>query len=76
MVYRLLQRIFHILVPMPLTAAGEAPIAKGISFTTVTRDTNIIAQVIAGESTGFLLFHPIRVATITEFGQHMDFGTT
>ena len=45
----------------------------GISFTTVTRDTNIIAQVIAGESTVSSCFTPDQVATITEFGQHMDF---
>ena len=49
-VYRPLQRIFHIGADA-LTAAGEALTAMGISFTTVTRDTNIIAQVIAGEST-------------------------
>ena len=63
-VYRPLQRIFHIGADA-LTAAGEALTALGVSFTTVTRDTNIIAQVIAGEST--------VVSTITEFGQHMDF---
>ena len=45
-VYRPLQRIFHIGADA-LTAAGEALTAMGISFTTVTRDTNIIAQVIA-----------------------------
>ena len=49
-VYRPLQRIFHIGADA-LTAAGEALTALGISFTTVTRDTNIIAQVMAGEST-------------------------
>ena len=71
-VYRPLQRIFHIGADA-LTAAGEALTAMGISFTTVTRDTNIIAPVIAGESTVSSCFTPDQVATITEFGQHMDF---
>jgi YidC/Oxa1 family membrane protein insertase len=71
-VYRPLQRIFHIGADA-LTAAGEALTAMGISFTTVTRDTNIIAQVIAGESTVSSCFTPDQVSTITEFGQHMDF---
>ena len=71
-VYRPLQRIFHVGADA-LTAAGEALTAMGISFTTVTRDTNIIAQVIAGESTVSSCFTPDQVATITEFGQHMNF---
>ena len=69
---RPLQRIFHIGADA-LTAAGEALTTLGISFTTVTRDTNIIAQVIAGESTVTSCFTPDQVSTITEFGQHMDF---
>ena len=71
-VYRPLQRIFHIGADA-LTAAGEALTTLGISFTAVTRDTNIIAQVIAGESTVTSCFTPDQVSTITEFGQHMDF---
>ena len=71
-VYRPLQRIFHIGTDA-ITAAGEAMTALGISFTTVTRDTNIIAQVLAGESTVTSCFTPEQVSTITEFGQHMDF---
>ena len=71
-VYRPLQRIFHIGTEA-ITAAGEALTALGISFTTVTRDTNIIAQVLAGESTVTSCFTPEQVSTITEFGQHMDF---
>ena len=71
-VYRPLQRIFHIGTDA-LTAAGEALTALGISFTTVTRDTNIIAQVLAGESTVTSCFTPEQVSTISEFGQHMDF---
>ncbi len=71
-VYRPLQRIFHIGTDT-ITAAGEALTALGISFTTVTRDTNIIAQVLAGESTVTSCFTPEQVSTITEFGQHMDF---
>jgi len=45
----------------------------GISFTQVTRDTNIIAQVLAGESTVTSVFTADQLNTITEFGQHMDF---
>lgn len=71
-VYRPLQRIFHIGTDA-ITAAGEALTALGISFTTVTRDTNIIAQVLAGESTVTSCFTPEQISTITEFGQHMDF---
>ena len=71
-VYRPLQRIFHVGADA-LTSAGEALTALGVSFTTVTRDTNIIAQVIAGESTVASCFTPEQVSTITEFGQHMDF---
>ena len=71
-VYNPLERIFHISAAA-LTAAGEALTTLGISFTTVTRDTNIIAQVIAGESTVTSCFTPDQVSTITEFGQHMDF---
>ena len=71
-VYNPLERIFHISAAA-LTAAGEALTTLGISFTTVTRDTNIIAQVIAGEGTVTSCFTPDQVSTITEFGQHMDF---
>ena len=71
-VYNPLQRIFHISAAA-LTAAGEALTAAGVSFTAITRDTNIIAQVIAGESTVSSCFTPDQVATITEFGQHMNF---
>ena len=71
-VYNPLERIFHISAAA-LASAGEALTAAGISFTAITRDTNIIAQVIAGESTVSSCFTPDQVATITEFGQHMDF---
>lgn len=71
-VYRPLQRIFHISVEV-LTAAGEALTALGIEFTTVTRDTNIIAQVVAGESSVTSAFTAEQIATITEFSHHMDF---
>ena len=46
-VYRPLQRIFHIGADA-INAAGSAMEALGISFTQVTRDTNIIEQVLAG----------------------------
>ena len=71
-VYRPLQRIFHI-GTAAMNAAGDALTALGIGFTTVTRDTNIIAQVMAGESTVTSAFTADQVSTITEFGQHMDF---
>ena len=71
-VYRPLQRIFHI-GAAAITAAGDAMTALGISFTQVTRDTNIIAQVLAGESTVTSVFTADQLNTITEFGQHMDF---
>ena len=71
-VYRPLQRIFHIGADA-LTAAGEALTAMGISFTTVTRDTNIIAQVVAGNSGVIGCFSADQIATITEFSQHMNF---
>ena len=71
-VYNPLERIFHISAAA-LTAAGEALTASGVAFTAITRDTNIIAQVIAGESTVTSCFTPEQVSTITEFGQHMDF---
>ena len=67
-----LQRIFHIGADA-ITAAGDAMTALGISFTQVTRDTNIIAQVLAGESTVTSVFTADQLNTITEFGQHMDF---
>ena len=71
-VYRPLQRIFHIGADA-LTAAGEALTTLGISFTTVTRDTNIIAQVVAGNSGVIGCFSADQIATITEFSQHMNF---
>ena len=43
------------------------------SFTAITRDTNIIAQVVAGNSGVIGCFSADQIATITEFGQHMDF---
>lgn len=71
-VYHPLQRIFHIGSDV-LTAAGEALTALGIEFTTVTRDTNIIAQVVAGEASVMNVFSAEELATITEFSHHMDF---
>lgn len=71
-VYHPLQRIFHIGADA-LEAAGEALTALGIQFTAVTRDTNVIAQVIAGESSVISNFTAEQVQTIAEFGQHMDF---
>lgn len=71
-VYHPLQRIFQISAEA-LEAAGAALTNLGISFTMVTRDTNIIAQVLAGESTVSAAFSAEQLAKIAEFGQHMDF---
>ncbi len=71
-VYNPLQRIFHISADV-LTAAGEAMTAAGVSFTAITRDTNIIAQVVAGESSVLSCFTADQIETITEFSRHMNF---
>ena len=71
-VYNPLERIFHISAAA-LTAAGEALTAAGVSFTAITRDTNIIAQVVAGNSGVIGCFSADQIATITEFSQHMNF---
>ena len=66
-VYRPLQRIFHIGADA-LTAAGEALTAMGISFTTVTRDTNIIARVpqysLAAENLPLLILPVLAIVTM------------
>lgn len=71
-VYRPLQRIFHIGTEA-LEAAGEALTALGIQFTAVTRDTNIIAQVVAGEASVTGNFTAEQINTMTEFSKHMNF---
>ena len=71
-VYNPLERIFHISAAA-LTAAGEALTASGVTFTAITRDTNIIAQVVAGNSGVLGCFSAEQIATITEFSQHMNF---
>ena len=71
-VYRPLQRIFHMSAQL-LDTAGEALTALGIQFTVVTRDTNIINQVLAGEPSVTGVFSPEQLSTITEFSQHMNF---
>ena len=71
-VYNPLERIFHISAAA-LASAGEALTAAGISFTAITRDTNIIAEVLAGNSGVLGCFSVEQIATITEFGQHMNF---
>ena len=71
-VYNPLERIFHISAAA-LTAAGEALTASGVAFTAITRDTNIIAQVVAGNSGVIGCFSADQIATITEFSQHMNF---
>ena len=71
-VYNPLERIFHISAAA-LASAGEAMTAAGISFTAITRDTNIIAEVLAGNSGVLGCFTAQQIATITEFGQHMNF---
>ena len=71
-VYNPLERIFHISAAA-LASAGEALTAAGVSFTAITRDTNIIAQVVAGNSSVIGCFSADQIATITEFSQHMNF---
>ena len=71
-VYNPLERIFHISAEA-LTAAGEALTASGVAFTAITRDTNIIAQVVAGNGGVLGCFSAEQIATITEFSQHMNF---
>ena len=71
-VYNPLERIFHISA-VALTAAGEALTASGVAFTAITRDTNIIAQVVAGNGGVLGCFSAEQIATITEFSQHMNF---
>ena len=70
--YNPLERIFHISAAA-LASAGEAMTAAGISFTAITRDTNIIAEVVAGNSGVLGCFTAQQIATITEFSQHMNF---
>ena len=71
-VYNPLERIFHISAAA-LASAGEALTASGVAFTAITRDTNIIAQVVAGNSGVIGCFSADQIATITEFSQHMNF---
>ena len=72
-VYNPLQRIFHISAAA-LTSAGEALTAAGVNFTTITRDTTIISQLVAGGNAELLkCFTAEQIATITEFSQHMTF---
>ena len=71
-VYNPLERIFHISAAA-LASAGEALTTAGVSFTAITRDTNIIAQVVAGNSGVIGCFSADQIATITEFSQHMNF---
>ena len=71
-VYNPLQRIFHISAAA-LTNAGEALTAAGISFTAITRDTNIIAEILAGNSGVIGCFNAEQINVITEFSQHMNF---
>ena len=71
-VYNPLERIFHISAAA-LASAGEAMTAAGISFTAITRDTNIIAEVVAGNSGVLGCFSAQKISTITEFSQHMNY---
>ena len=71
-VYRPLQRIFHIGAET-LEAAGAALTNLGIQFSTVTRDTNIIAQAVAGEASVTSVFTADQLSKIVEFSKHMDF---
>ena len=78
-VYNPLERIFHISAAAlasageALTAAGEALTASGVAFTAITRDTTIISQLVAGNSSLAACFTPEQIATVTEFSRHMTF---
>ena len=72
-VYNPLQRIFHISAAA-LAKAGEALTASGVTFTAITRDTSIIAQLVAGGNSALTAcFTPEQITTITEFSQNMSF---
>ena len=71
-VYNPLERIFHISAAA-LTAAGEALTASGVAFTAITRDTTIISQLVAGNSSLAACFTAEQIATVTEFSRHMTF---
>ena len=71
-VYNPLERIFHISAAA-LASAGEALTTLGIAFNPITRDTNIIAEVVAGNSAVLGCFSAEQITTITEFSQHMNF---
>ena len=71
-VYNPLERIFHISAAA-LTAAGEALTASSVAFTAITRDTTIISQLVAGNSSLTACFTPEQIATVTEFSRHMTF---
>ena len=71
-VYNPLERIFHISAAA-LTAAGEALTASGVAFTAITRDTTVISQLVAGNSSLAACFTPEQIATVTEFSRHMTF---
>ena len=72
-VYNPLERIFHISAAA-LTAAGEALTASGVAFTAITRDTNIIAQVVAGNGgVAGLLQRRSRSLPLPSSASHMNF---
>ena len=71
-VYRPLQRIFHF--SAEVMGAAEAALTNlGLNFTMVTRDTMIIEQVLAGESSVINCFSAEQISKITEFSGTMDF---
>ena len=71
-VYRPLQRIFHISGDV-LNSAAEVLTQMGINSTVVTRDTHVIAQVVAGNSDITSLFSAEQVAKILKFSGEMSF---
>ncbi len=71
-VYRPLQRIFHISAAT-LGAASTALSGLGINATIVTRDTHIIHQILAGESSVINCFTAAELETITGFSGAMNF---
>lgn len=71
-VYRPLQRIFHI-PAATLNAANAALTGLGINATVVTRDTHIIHQILAGEQSVISCFTAGELETITGFSGAMNF---
>ncbi len=70
--YRPLQRMFHI-ASDTFTAAEAALTNLGIDYTIVNRDTRIVSQILAGETSIIECFSAAELVIIEEFTTHMNF---